>query len=65
MEGCGPGPPIADICHTTATTRDDVLFQDGVFFFVKRAQNFGLFWPIWSSLLQIYTLFGVLLQAEK
>ena len=51
---------IADICHDW---RRCTLFEL-LYFFANRSQTFGLLWPIWVILLQIYALVGVLLQAE-
>ena len=51
---------IADTCHDWQwCTLIELLY-----FFANRSQNFGLLWPIWAILLQIYALVGVLLHAE-
>ena len=42
-----------------------VYFFRLVYFFAKIAQIFGLFGPIWASLLRNFALFCVLLKAEK
>ena len=38
------------------------FLQAGALFFAPRTPYFGLFWPIWAILLQIYALYGALLQ---
>ena len=48
--------------HNLFSSCPSVLFKL-VYSLSKIRQNFGLFWPILAILLQIYALFGVLLQA--
>ena len=51
---------IAHISHN-CHNRQWCTFFKLVYFFAKRTQVFGLFRPIWASLLRIYAHFGVLL----